>query len=178
MPETHLSVSTDEEIAGLKIAYRIFRVYCCARTHSLLECRGGYKLKLPAELLGFKWFKPRSCKIREACVESSKFLLKAPLQFACLLWVATCKPHAMLEQQQFTKAALRNNSRYQFEPISLATNVFFAPRHKSTRLLHQIIAMLPKKTPQNNSRLSHSNNLTIIYQNWVFHFFDNHNYQV
>jgi hypothetical protein len=32
MPETHLSVNTNEEIAGLKIVYRIFRVYCCART--------------------------------------------------------------------------------------------------------------------------------------------------
>jgi hypothetical protein len=35
MPKTHLSVSTNEEIAGLKIVDRIFRVYCCARTLSV-----------------------------------------------------------------------------------------------------------------------------------------------
>jgi hypothetical protein len=78
MPETHLSVSTDEEIAGLKIVYRIFSVYCCARTLSVRMQRR-LQIEIACGIVKVQVVQtPRSCKIREACVESSKFLLKAP----------------------------------------------------------------------------------------------------
>jgi len=65
-------------------------------------------------------------KIKEQHYVLKLQIIVKSFQFACVLH-ATC-PY------DFTKATLQNNSRYQFEQShnSLATNSFFAPRHKPT----------------------------------------------